>query len=191
MKTSRLIIPILFLILSLSSCSRNNDDIETIQLPPQYPMKTLMEEVHMEVKYTKVNWVNTYEMGYEFKSFKNGKITALGIRIPDGGDFRVTLWNADTEEILVTTQVVSTSGLLSFEEINPIQIQSGVRYHVSVNTNSYYQFSDSGNILFPIEIGDFLITKSGVNLGTIQSLPTQFSSVSHFGMVDVKFEPNN
>tara|TARA_R110002049_G_scaffold87533_2_gene221937 strand:- start:28462 stop:29037 length:576 start_codon:yes stop_codon:yes gene_type:complete len=191
MKTIKTIIPFLSLILTLSSCSKNDDDVESIQATPQYPMKTLVESGHMEVKYTKVNWVNTYEMGYEFKSFKNGKITALGIRIPDEGDFRVTLWNADTDEILATIQVVSTSGLLSFEDINPIQIQSGVRYFVSVNTNSYYHFNDSGTILFPVEIGDFLITKYGANFGIAQVLPTQFSSVSYSGMVDVKFTPNN
>lgn len=58
------------------SCSKNNDDNELMEIPSQYPMKELMEAGAMELKSTKVNGPNHFELGYRFKSFKDGEITA-------------------------------------------------------------------------------------------------------------------
>jgi len=96
MKTQRTFLALLFTVLFLSSCS--NDD-NNGGGPPQYPMKSLIESGHMSVNSQNVNSASTFEIGYHFKSFKNGKITALGIRVPNNDTYRVTLWNNDTEEI--------------------------------------------------------------------------------------------
>lgn len=192
MKVQKLIWGILLLTTVYSSCSKN-DDIEIETVLPQYPMKTLIESGHMQLKQTMPNWVNHFEVGYRFKTFKEGKITALGIRVPENDDLRVTLWNADTEEIIKTQIIISTSGLLSFEDIEPLDIKSGVPYFISVNTNSYYIFNGGGNAIFPVESGDLLITDYGVRPGTNpdQIMPTQYSKTSYIGMVDIKFVPNN
>ncbi|WP_203258720.1 DUF4082 domain-containing protein [Hyunsoonleella ulvae] len=191
MKTVKVFFAALAIIMSISSCSKDDDSIQYIEADPQFPMKTLLESGAVELTGTKVNWVNTYELGYEFKTFKNGKITALGVRIPDNGEFRVTLWNSDTEEILVTQNVISTSGLISFEDIAPVQISSGTRYFISVNTNSYYIFSNDGNIIFPAETDDIIILSYGGIFGTAQALPTITSQTDYVGVVDVKFIPDN
>lgn len=191
MKSIKIILASLSVLVFFSSCSKTDDDVVIVEATPQYPMKTLIEEGAMALNGTKVNWVNTYELGYEFKAFKNGKVTALGVRLPDNGEFRVTLWNSNTEEVLATQNVMSTSGLISFEDITPVQISSGTRYFVSVNTNSYYSFTNSGNVIFPAESEDIIIMSYGGNFGTAQVLPPSNSTTAYLGMVDIKFVPNN
>lgn len=192
MKSQKIILRLLIVALLINSCSKNDDEI-IVESPPQYPMKSLIESGHMELESTTVQWAFNYEIGYRFKSFKNGKIEALGIRVPENDEYRVTLWNAETEEILVTIYIVSTSGLLSFEDIEPINIESGVAYFISVNTNSYYSFKDSENEIFPVETGDILITDYGrkTGLNPDQMMPDIFLNWVYIGMVDIKFVPNN
>ena len=192
MKTQKIILGLLIIGLCFVSCSKNDDDnAPIVESTPQYPIKSLIENGNMQLKYEKVDWVNTFELGYKFKSFKDGKITALGIRVPNNDVYRVTLWNVDTEEILITKNITSSSGLLSFEDINPVNVSSGVSYFVSINTNDYYRFDDFGNDIFPVEIGDLLITGYGSNFGISQTLPTTFTKAVYLGMVDIKFTANN
>ncbi|GAA3607471.1 DUF4082 domain-containing protein [Flavivirga amylovorans] len=194
MKAQKLIWGLIIIGLFFNSCSKDDGDIEVVEVEettPQYPMKSLIESGHMQVNYQKINSPSTFEMGYKFKTFKSGKITALGIRVPNNETYRVTLWNVETETILATAMVTSSSGLLSFEDIEPIVIDSGTPYFVSVNTNDYYQFTNAGNDLFPIEMGDVLISGYGSNFGASQTLPSTFSEVSYLGMVDIKFISNN
>ncbi|MBP0902440.1 DUF4082 domain-containing protein [Mariniflexile gromovii] len=192
MKAQKLIKALLLLAIVLSSCSKKDDDIIT-EIPSQYPMKSLIESGYIGLQNTMVDWEFIKEVGYRFKTFKSGSITSLGIRIPNNGEYRVTLFNADTEEVLVTKYITSTSGLLSYEEIDPINIQSGVAYFVSVNTNNFYTFNDSGNTIFPVEIGDVLITNSGSSTGNNinQLMPSLGSNTYFIGMVDVKFKASN
>ncbi|MDD7885795.1 DUF4082 domain-containing protein [Flavivirga sp. 57AJ16] len=191
MKAQKLIWGIILMGILFNSCSKNDDDMEIIEAAPQYPMKSLIESGHMQVNYQKVDGPNTFEIGYKFKSFKDGKITALGIRVPNNDIYRVTLWNVETETVLATAMVTSSSGLLSFEDIEPITVDSGTAYFVSVNTNDYYQFTNGVSDLFPVEMGDLLISGYGSNFGTSQTLPATFSKISYLGMVDIKFVANN
>tara|TARA_R110002050_G_scaffold300540_1_gene470404 strand:+ start:12695 stop:13273 length:579 start_codon:yes stop_codon:yes gene_type:complete len=188
MKIIKLIFVIIVIASTLSSCSKNDDSI-TIETAPQYPMKSLIESGYMELDLEKHTDLQI-EMGYKFKSFKNGKITALGVRIPNNGLYRVTLWNAETEDILITKNITSTSGLLSFEDIQPIEISSGVSYFISVNTLDHYIFSSSENAesnIFPIESGNILIEGYSTYLGENQILPSELIKTHYKGMVDFKF----
>ncbi|MDO5971087.1 DUF4082 domain-containing protein [Flavivirga aquimarina] len=192
MKTQKIILGLLILGLNFVSCSKNDDDdVQIVENTPEYPMKSLIEDGVIELKNTTLNSPNTFELGYKFKSFKNGQITALGIRVPDNDIYRVTLWNVDTEEILKTINITSSSGLLSFEDIEPVNIESGTLYFISINTNDYYIFNDDGNVVFPVETDNILVTGYGSKLGQNQSLPTQFTNTAYLGMVDIKFTANN
>lgn len=189
MNTQKIILKLLIVLMTFSSCSKNDDEIIVVEAIPQYPMKSLIESGHMQVTYEKVNDL-TLELGYKFKSFKNGKITALGIRVPNNDVYRVTLWNLETEEILSTKHITSSSGLLSFEDIEAVDINSGTNYYVAINTNDYYQFSSPDTGLFPVEAEDILITGSSSSLGTNQTLPVVFSEQFYIGIVDIKFVAN-
>lgn len=177
-------------VLVVFSCSKN-DDAAIISIAPEYPMKYLMESDVVTLHSTKFNSVNNSELGYRFKTFKNGKITALGVRVPDNDTYRVTLWNADSEEILTTAYVTSISGLLSFEDVEPVHINSGTEYFVGLNTNDYYRFSDNGNAMFPAESNNVLILGYSSQFGSGQALPPNTSKTVYLGVVDVKFTPNN
>lgn len=191
MNTQKIILKLIVILITFNSCSKSDDDATIIEAIPQYPMKSLIESGHMQVTYEKVNEPVTFELGYKFKSFENGKIIALGIRVPSNGEYRVTLWDLETESILSTKNITSSSGLLSFEDIAPIDIDSGTDYYVSINTNDYYQFSSPEEGLFPVETGDILITGSSSSSGTDQTLPVVFSEQFYLGIVDIKFIPNN
>ena len=110
---------------------------------------------------------------------------------PSNDTYRVSLWNFDTEELLLTQEVQSSNGLISTKEINPITINSSVNYFISVNTNDYYAFNKGGAVIFPTDIGDVLVKAYGSYLGTNQAIPTTFSTTFYLGMVDFEFVPNN
>lgn len=172
------------------SLSCGNDDVETPPQPSQFPMKTLIENGILDLNST-VNSPNTFELGYLFKTFKNGKIKSVSIRIPSNDSYRVSLWNFDTKELLITQQIQSSNGLISTKEISPITINSSVNYFISVNTNDYYIFNKGGAVIFPTDIGDVLVKSYGSYLGTTQILPTTFSTTNYLGMVDFEFVPNS
>lgn len=172
-----------------SNCG-SDDDKNTIELPPQYPMKTLIENGVLDLN-SSDNSPNTFEMGYKFKSFKNGKITGLSVRLPGSESYRVSLWNVETETLLITKEIQATNGLISLESISPISITSGVDYFVAVNTNDFYRFGKGGATIFPAETEDILVTGYGSSLGTSQVIPTNFSTTAYLGMVDIEFVPNN
>lgn len=178
---------ILFLVV-FSSCS--SDDEATPEQPAQFPMKSLIESGVLDLQST-VNSPNTFEVGYQFKTFKSGKIKSVSIRVPANGDFRVSLWNFDTQNILLTQPITSSNGLISTETITPIDIASSVNYFISVNTSDYYVFNKGGAVIFPSDIGDVLIKGYGSYLGTSQMLPNTFSTTAYLGMVDIEFVPDN
>lgn len=190
MNTQKIILAIIIAQITFSSCSKNDDTDFEVETMSQYPLKSLIEDGHLQVTYEKVDDA-IYELGYRFKSFKNGKITALGIRVRNYGVYRVTLWDLDTEEILATKHITSSSGLLSFEDIPHVNINSGTNYYVAINTKDYYQFYSHQEGLFPVESGDILITGASSSQETSQILPFGFSEQFYLGIVDVKFIPNN
>lgn len=195
MKTLKSIFAIVIFTITLISCSKNkSDDDELTIVEPQYPLKDLIYNGNLEEGYSYTDEPFYLEIGYQFKSFKNGQIIALGLRLPDNQEYRVTLWNAETEEVLATTQINSSAGIFIFEDIEPINIISGVDYFVSVNTNDYYivKNSEGGEqSVFPMESGDILLTGYGSNFGTAQVFPETISQESCLGMVDLKFIENN
>lgn len=194
MRTLKSIFAIVVFSIALISCSKNNSEEELTIVEPLYPLKELIYNGNLEEGYSYTNKPFYLEIGYQFRSFKNGQITALGLRLPDTQEYRVTLWNAETEEVLATIQINSSAGIFIYEDISPINITSGVEYFVSVNTNDYYivKNSESGEQpVFPIESGDILLTGYGSSLGTSQTFPENISQQSCLGMVDVKFIENN
>lgn len=185
MKSKIIFYTLLLLFFSLS-CSKKT----ITEQPSQFPMKLLIENGILDLQST-VNSPNTFEVGYKFKTFKNGKITSLSIRVPANGTYRVSLWNFETQDLLVTQQIQSSNGLISTESISPITITSSVDYFVSVNTSNYYIFNKGGAAIFPSDIEDVLIKGYGTYLGTSQTLPTTFSTTAYLGMVDIEFVPDN
>lgn len=195
MKALKLILVTTTMVAVLLSCSKsNNDDDEFIVADPQYPFKELMYNGNLDEGYSYTDKPFNLEVGFQFKSFKAGRITELGIRLPDNDEYRVTLWNAETKEVLATQQIISSADIFIFEAINPVNIISGVAYFVSVNTNDYYivKNSESGELpVFPIESGDILLTGYGSSFGTSQTFPESILQNSCLGMVDIKFIENN
>lgn len=185
MKNKLIFYTLLFSFFSLS-CSKDTPP----EQPSQFPMKSLIENGVLDLQST-VNSPNTFEIGYLFKTFKNGRITSVSIRVPANGDYRVSLWNFETQDLLLTQQVQSSNGLISTQNISSIIIESSVDYFVSVNTSDYYTFNKGGAVIFPSDIGDVLIKGYGSYLGTSQMLPTTFSTTSYLGMVDIEFIPDN
>lgn len=180
----------LYILTVLICLGCSSDEKNTPELTTQFPMKSLIENGVLDLNST-VNSPNTFELGYQFKTFKSGKIKSLSIRIPANGEYRVSLWNFDTQELLLTQQIQSSSGLISSEDISPISIESSVNYFVSVNTSDYYAFNKGGNVIFPTDIGDVLVKAYGSYLGTNQTIPNTFSTTFYLGMVDIGFVPNN
>lgn len=76
------------------------------------------------------------ELGTKFSVIYGGKLTELGCRMPEPGQYRVTLWDFNSKKMLhqvLVDQRVSDD--VRMEQIEPITLTADKKYVVSVNTS--------------------------------------------------------
>ena len=89
----------------------------------------------------------SYEFGNKFYSSKNGKITQLGCRMPVIGNYRVSLWDFTTTNLITATTIsITDTSQFKYNDISAVDITANTRYVVSINNRSagvakkYYLF---------------------------------------------------
>jgi hypothetical protein len=176
-----------------SNC--NNDDKETTIAQEQDPLAGFIKSTGLDYiinpKYAPTNSFAFREIGYQFKTTKNGVIKAFTAKTPaNQTSLRITLWNVETETILATETVSLIDGIDLRKDITPIPITKGVEYAISFNTEDYYRYfkENSANITFPIQVGDISITKAGFSGGSQQRLLNTFPTDHFSGNVSFIFQ---
>jgi len=122
------------------------------------PMETNMDVLLNRIAYHAFDESSTksYELGFAFSSSKNGKISKLGLKLPENGTYEVSLWDFDSELKLDSVMVTnSDSSKFNYASITPRTIASGKKYVVSVNTTNKNYFCTTGTLvgLFPFTSG--------------------------------------
>jgi hypothetical protein len=99
-----------------------------------------------------------YELGFSFSSSKAGKISKLGLKLPQNGTYEVSLWDFDTKAKLDSVNVTnSDSSRFNYASISPRSIVAGKKYVVSVFTAGNDYFCASAPGLFPFTSGSITV----------------------------------
>lgn len=158
MKPYLFILPIALFTIVIS-CKKNNI---TVQAKAETPMQTIINSNFLDSPIIYEN--GPYELGYRFKSTKNGFITKIGCYVPQNLPYRVSLWDSATQELLVSTTLsVTDSTKFTYKDIAPVNIEAGKKYVISINNFvngsivkrfAFYRKAPYFNQpIFPINIG--------------------------------------
>lgn len=102
---------------------------------------------------------SSFELGWLFDSENGGKVVELGGLFPVGGTYTVTLWDAETEDMLAQAEVSATAGKRVMKKIDAITIEAGKDYVVSYNTYSgrdYYWLEPETSI-YPLKLNGITV----------------------------------
>lgn len=180
------------LAVAFTSCKKKNNDTPK----PVVKEATLIENAFNNASFTATaigggNW----EYGVKFSMSKAGKITKLGTKMPEVGNYRVTLWDADSKVILAQATVNQTTAATgSFADIAPFSIVVGKDYYVTVQSVNKKWFevtkAGGGNITYPIVSGSMTIKQYGYNNSGAASpavFPIFFPTEYYAGFTDLEF----
>ncbi len=131
----------------------------------------------------RVNQPWNYTMGYRFTPNKSGQVISLGGYF--NGTKSVSLWNAETGELVATTQVVSSNNW-SYASINPVDVVAGTQYIVAAYIEASGGSYRSGINRFPQTYGDITINNAMYAYGNAR--PTNAVTATIYGQVDIEFQ---
>src|SRR4051812_18054827 len=100
-KNGYLLIAVSAILLSVS-CKKDSDN------KPNGSLQTFLANT-TAVDTTLILKAGSFELGNRFSASRNGTITHLGCLMPYKGLFRVSLWDAETKELMTAVQVKSDS----------------------------------------------------------------------------------
>lgn len=176
-------------VLTLSSCS--SDDTKNIY-SEENPLMTYLYKSGFNETTSNIINQGFYEFGYKFKPKVKGKINAFTFKIPDNAtDVRVTIWDADTQDILRTTVIPSVTAHVEVRTvIDPLNLSTDKNYLITYNGNDWYlrKKADGLAITYPIDAGNLTITGYHYGAGTAQNFPVPTSNTYYAGDLSIVFQ---
>jgi len=138
----------------LYSCKKDKIDI-----PEESPFFDFLNSTGIKIdtiEKAAVSW----EYGFRFSPIKNGQVTKLGIKLPGVGDFKVKLYDLDTQTVLAE-QIVSSlvKSEESFLSINNTNLTAGKEYGLSVVADVFFRTTNTNLTAF-----SFPIKKGSLNI---------------------------
>lgn len=189
-----IVLSIIVLLLLMVSCK---DDNKT--LPSENPVSALLKDT--SIVRMGVRTAGPWELGLAFSASLPGKISHVGVRMPDPGSYRVLLWDFNSQTLLRQKTIEqSVPGKLTMAILDePLILEADKKYVISVNTHSmgvnkkYYWAAraDFGE-MYPIQRGSILIHTALYSPMSAPTFPTTepFSRVEIFGLPDFTFVPD-
>ena len=165
----------ILLTLMVIACSKDktNTNIET-------PGKsTIANNTVVDTFYTMQ--AGSIESGFKFYSLKNGKITKIGCKMPEKGDYRVSLWDYTSKGLISATTIsVTDSTQFTYNNVSPIDVTANTRYVISINNTSagsskrlFVFFKKPGiNSIYPISTGSITYEALQEVISTTSTFPT-------------------
>lgn len=170
---------VLFLLIGITATSCKKDKTNN------NPMETNMDAILTRTSYFAFDEAlsKSYEIGFSFSSSKNGKISKLGLKLPENGTYKVSLWDFDSEQKLDSVFVTnSDSSKFNYASITPRSITSGKRYVISVNTNYKNYFCSTGILvgLFPFTSGSITFFDQRAATLNTDNIPNLYVQTSNY-----------
>ncbi|WP_346236208.1 hypothetical protein ABDK00_016625 [Niabella insulamsoli] len=169
------------------SCSR-----EPITYPEEMPLDDYLTISGFNENTVRIINSGHYEFGFQFKPVVDGMIKALRVKIPDNAtDVRITIWDADSKEIIRTETIASVSKDAFVEQaITPVEMDQNHSYMITLNADDWYirKRMDETPAHYPITCGNIMIEKHASTGGTRQTFPTLSSILYYAGDLDFVFQ---
>lgn len=189
MKTNYLTCAVLMLLLSVFSCSKDDD---AKIYPEENPLALFLEKTGYDE--TTSEFVNDIflEQGFKFRPKVKGVINAVIAKIPDDAtDLRITIWNATTQSVVKTYSIPTVvEGVEARLDIEPLLVVPEETYVITFNGNDSYsrRKTNSGVAEFPVETGNISIEKVVYHQGSQQSYPNADLPNAYWGDVSFVFQ---
>ncbi len=122
----------------------------------------------MSTEATVVSGVRTsgpWELGVVFSSSVAGKITQVGSKMPEPGNYRIIIWDFDTKQVLRQKSVEQTApDKLTMDDMESLALTPNKKYVISINSQSAgtnkkygYAYKTGGGEFMPFTKGSILV----------------------------------
>ncbi|MBL0147053.1 MAG: DUF4082 domain-containing protein [Chitinophagaceae bacterium] len=130
-----------------------------------------------------------WELGFAFIPHKDGRISGIWLKNPTNGNIPVSIWDADTKQIIQTLQF-NNSDTLNYNHFvltQPITLIAQKKYCITVNVTKYYYHSLPFTSL-PIQANNCTMVSSVYEETYYQRFPQyEINNVIH-GLIDVDLD---
>ena len=186
---------VLFLTIGIAATSCTKEDKPKTKT--ETPAKTtLINKVTVDTG--KIFNTGSWEFGQKFYASKNGNLTKLGCKMASKGNFRVSLWNFATTNLIVATTINVTDTLnFVYNNIAATPITANTRYVISINNTDgginkpyykYYKKPGLGDIAYPFSTGSITYESGLYSSSTLSVFPTSAGTDGFWGIPDMQFE---
>jgi hypothetical protein len=130
-----------------------------------------------------------WELGIAFIPHKEGRIKGVWLKNPTLGAVPVSIWDADTKQLIKTLQF-TINDTLSYNHFilsDPILLQAEKKYCITVNVTKYYYYTLQFSTL-PIQLNNCSLVNSVYEETYYQRYPQyEINNVVH-GLIDVDLD---
>ncbi|HUM50793.1 MAG TPA: DUF4082 domain-containing protein [Chitinophagales bacterium] len=130
--TTRISLVIISILILISACTKKSTPTPAPK-PEIKPIQKAESQSVYYYRYLNNGYVTSYEHGITFSSNAKGKITKVGGKVPKAGNYRITVWDDSSKNVITTTYADLDSTSYKYVSITPINIRANKRYVVSIN----------------------------------------------------------
>jgi len=157
-----------------SQCSDENSN------PLESPFFSLLNSPGIKID-TVTQAANTWEYGFKFTSLVNGKLSKLGILVPDTGTYKVRLYNLSSNILLLEQHISSIkSQTESYVSIAPTEIIAGTNFGISLVADVFFNVRNANGDVF-----NFPITKGNLKILSFNEEPCGINGCAFFPTTSV------
>jgi hypothetical protein len=144
--TTKILMIIGLILALLTACTKKTTPTPKPEVTPV--QKAESQSVYY-YRYLNNGYATSYEHGITFSSNANGKITKVGGKVPKAGNYRITVWDDSSKNVITTTNVNLDSLSYKYVNITPINVRANKRYVVSINIlKDAFEIRDNSGIDF-------------------------------------------
>lgn len=148
--------------------------------PLESPIFSLLQSPGIKID-TVTQAASTWEYGFKFTSLVNGKLSKLGILVPDTGTYKVRLYNLSSNTLLLEQHIASKKvNTEFFVSISPIEIAAGTNFGVSLVADVFFNVRNANGDVF-----NFPITKGNIKILSFNEEPCGINGCPFFPSTSV------
>ncbi|MBP6430798.1 MAG: DUF4082 domain-containing protein [Ferruginibacter sp.] len=130
-----------------------------------------------------------WELGFAFTPHKEGRISGIWIKNPTKATLPVTIWDADTKQVIQTFQFTIADSINNnhFVLTEPIMLVAQKKYCITINVTKYYYYNLPFETL-PLQLNSCTLNNSVYEETYYQRYPQfEINNVVH-GLIDVDLD---
>lgn len=130
---------------------------------------------------------NDYSAGYIFSPRVDGRITQLGISLPDSGIFQVSIWDVDSKTLITRTIIHQNNDQWVYKDIHPVTVEKDKKYIACMMLPLGTRYYSAPNLKLPLEANNIQVMNGVAAFGDAYPAD-QIITDALFGFIDVTFE---